>query len=61
MTLRLQKRKKFIDEDEYYYEYLTIEIASFRWYPNHVFEYVPVKSAICKHLEDDEEIVGLGI
>ena len=59
--MRLQKRRKFIDEDEYYYEYLTIEIESFRWYPNHVFEYVGVKSGRCQKLEDDEEIVGLGI
>lgn len=66
MKLVLQKRMKFIkmnenDPDEYYYEYVQLEIETFRWLRNHEFEYVIVNSAVWKKLDDNEEIVGLSL
>lgn len=59
MKLVLQKRKKYYDCDEYYYDYTQLEIESFEWGKNHTFEYVIKGSNMCKQLEDNEEIIGL--
>ena len=66
MKLVLQKRIKFIknkknDPDEYYYDYVQLEIETFRWLRNHEFEYVKVNGARWLKLDDYEEIVGLGL
>lgn len=59
MTIVIQKRKKFFDVDEYYYEYSEIEIETFRWVENHQLEYVKKDSAWWSKLEKDEELVGM--
>ena len=66
MKLVLQKRIKFIkmnenDPDEYYYDYVQLEIETFRWLRNHEFEYVKVNGNRWLKLDDYEEIVGLGL
>ena len=59
MRLTLQKREKFIDEDEYYYSYEILELETFRWEKEHLFCYVVKGSNRWKKLESNEEIVGL--
>ena len=57
MKLTLQRRKKYGFSDEYYYEYETFELESWRWLPNHKFEYVIKDSCSWKELQENEEIV----
>ena len=59
MRITLQIRKKFFDKDEYYYEYETFELETFRWEKEHLFSYVAKGSNCWKTLESNEEIVGL--
>jgi hypothetical protein len=68
MKLVLQTRKEFIDltktpsaTGEYYYEYEQIEIESFEWGKNHNFFYIAKGSKCWSSLEENQEIVGLGI
>lgn len=68
MKLVLQTRVKFREltaeddkEYDYYYKYVELEIDTFRWNKNHEFEYSVKNSAIWSKLEDNEEIVGLGL
>lgn len=59
MTIVIQKRKKFFDVDEYYYEYSEIELETFRWVENHQLEYIKKGNACWSKLEKDEELVGM--
>lgn len=59
MKIVIQKRRKFFDVDDYYYEYREIELETFRWAENHQLEYVAKNSNRWAKLEKDEELVGM--
>lgn len=59
MELTIQRRKKYMFENDYYYEYATFELETYRWNRNHEFEYVRKGSNRWEKLEDNEELVGL--
>lgn len=59
MELTIQRRKQYIGEDDYYFEYETFVLESWRWNKNHEFAYVIKGCNRWRTLEDNEEIVGL--
>lgn len=61
MKVKILTRKKFFDCDEYYTEIDEIELESFRWNKNHQFEFVAKNSNRWRTLEQNQEIMGLGV
>ena len=59
MEITIQKRRAYLGEDGYFYEYETFELKCYRWNKNHEFEYVRKGSNYWEKLEENEEIVGL--
>lgn len=60
MIITIQKRRKdAYKKRSFFYEYVTFEVESFRWEKRHVFSYVKKGGCCWKHLEDEEELVGM--
>lgn len=57
----MTKRKTYEDEPLPYTEVEEIEITSFRWNPNHEFEYVVKDSRRWSKLKSNQDIMGLKI
>ena len=59
MKLVILTRKKFVNEEGFYYDIEEIEIEEYKWLKNHELEFIIKDSCRWRKLEENQEIIGM--